>query len=105
MIIKDTAAVIQPLYPTQGLASFPVKSLYYVTPSEGNVSCPYVQFSFFNVKNQTAGWTYIRPGQTESPCVSFFNSTITGYSGVTMLTDVPEDLLGWANNDGNVEEE
>jgi hypothetical protein len=31
VIIKDTAAVIQPLYPTQDLASFPVKGLHYMT--------------------------------------------------------------------------
>ena len=76
-----------------------------MTPGKGDANCSYIQFSFFNAKNQTAGWTYMKPGQTESPCVSFFNSTITGYSGVPMLTEVPEDLLDWANNDGNVEEE
>jgi hypothetical protein len=53
-------------------------------------------------KNQSTGWTYIRPGQTDVPCVTFANTTVTGYNGVTMLTDVPANLLDWANNDGNV---
>ena len=86
--------MVQSLYPRQDFASFPVKSLYYTAPGKADASCPYVQFSFF-----------IGPGQTESPCVSFSTSAMTGYSVVTMLTEVPEDLLEWANKDGNVEEE
>jgi hypothetical protein len=104
VIIEDTAAVIRPLL-TQDSFPFAAQSLAYVTPDEGAAGCPYIQFSFFNAKSQNAGWTYIRPGQTNSPCVSFFNGTITGYSGVTMLTEVPDNLLEWANTDGNVEEE
>jgi hypothetical protein len=58
--------------------------------------------SFFNAQNQSTGWTYIRPRQTDVPCVTFANATVTGYNGVTMLTDVPANLLDWADNDGNV---
>ena len=58
---------------------------------------------FFNAQNESTGWTYIRPGQTDVPCVTFANVTVTGYNGVTMLTDVPANLLEWADNDGNVE--
>jgi hypothetical protein len=81
---------------------FQVRSLEYIPPAEGGDKCPYIQFSFFNAQNQSTGWTYIRPGQTDVPCVTFSNATVTGYNGVTMLTDVPENLLYWADNDGNV---
>jgi hypothetical protein len=101
IIIEDTAGVTKPFYSAQDPFSIQVRSLEYVTPTKGGDECPYIQFSF-NAQNQSTGWTYIRPGQTDVPCVTFANATVTGYNGVTMLTDVPANLLEWADNDGNV---
>jgi hypothetical protein len=108
LILEDTAGLIMPLTIAQNIPPFQVnqiKGLAYLGQINVTFGCPYIQFSFFNDKNQTAGWTYITPGQIDNPCVSFFNSTVTGYSGVTMLTDFPEELLDWANTIGNEEEE
>jgi hypothetical protein len=102
IIINDTAGITTPFYPAQDVFSIQVRSLEYVPPAEGGDECPYIQFSFYNAQNQSTGWTYIRPGQTDTPCVTFANATVTGYNGVTMLTDVPANLLGWADNDFNV---
>jgi hypothetical protein len=102
IIIEDTAGVTKPFYSAQDAFSIQVRSLEYVTPAEGGDECPYIQFSFFNAQNQSTGWTYIRPGQTDVPCVTFANATVICYNGVTMLTDVPANLLEWADNDGNV---
>jgi hypothetical protein len=102
IIIEDTAGVTKPFYSAQDAFSIQVRSLEYVTPAGGGDECPYIQFSFFNAQNQSTGWTYIRPGQTDVPCVTFANATVAGYNGVTMLTDVPANLLDRANNDGNV---
>lgn len=101
IIIKDTAGVTTPFYSVQDVFPIQVRSLQY-GPPEGGDKCPYIQFSFYNSQNQSTGWTYIRPGQTDNPCVTFANATVTGYNGITMLTDVPANLLEWADNDGNV---
>lgn len=72
---------------------------------EKATNCPYIQFSFFDASNQTAGFTYITPGQNYSSCVSFDGSAVVSYSGVTMLVAVPEQLLEWADDNGNDDEE
>jgi hypothetical protein len=105
--IGDTAGVITPFNLTS-LGSVPqIKSIGYVTPSENKTgSCPYLQFGFFTAENQTAGYTYITPGQLESPCIQFDGNQVTAYSGVTMLIEVPEHILGWAESgNGNVLDE
>src|SRR5260370_24627002 len=65
IIIEDTAGVTKPFYSGQDAFPIQVRSLEYVTPAEGGDECPYIQFSFFNAQNQSTGWTYIRPGQTD----------------------------------------
>ena len=64
-----------------------------------------MQFSFYDSTNQTAGTTYIAPGQFYTPCIEFGGTAVVSYSGVTMLVDVPEELLEQANTDGNIDEE
>jgi hypothetical protein len=82
-IINDTAGMTTPFYSAQDVFSIQVRSLEYVPLAEGGDECPYIQFSFYNAQNQSTGWTYIRPGQTEAPCVTFSNATVIGYNGVT----------------------
>jgi len=101
-IIKDTAGLNTPfnLTPENNIQ---IMSLLYVSPDQ-LTNCPYMQFSFYDANNQSAGFTYITPGQTFTPCVQF-GGAVVSYSGVTMLVDVPKQLLEWADTDGNVEEE
>jgi hypothetical protein len=91
--VEDTAGVTKLFYSAQDPFSIQVRSLEYVTLAKGRDKCPYIQFSFFNAQNQSTGWTYIRPRQTDILCVTFANATVTGYNGITMLTDVPVNLL------------
>lgn len=106
-ILGDTAGVRTPFNLTSLGSVSQIKSMAYVTPSENKTgSCPYLQFEFFNAKNQTAGYTYIMPGQLETSCVLFDGSQVTAYNGVTMLVEVPEEILGWAESgNGNVMDE
>jgi hypothetical protein len=103
-ILKDTAGFNTPFNLTQG-DDVQIMSLSYSMPSEGVADCPYIQFSFYDSTNQTAGTTYIAPGQFYTPCIEFGGTTVVGYSGVTMLVDVPEEVLDRADTDGNVDGE
>lgn len=102
--IKDTAGFNTPFNFGQ-YAPTKIMSLSYWIPTEVVAGCPYIQFSFYDSTNQTAGTTYITPGQLYTPCIDFGGATVVGYSGVTMLVDVPEEVLDWADTDGNVDEE
>lgn len=81
-------------------------SLMLVDSGGGNQSndCPYIQFGFYDANNSITGSTYVTPGQIHLPCITF-DGEVTAYSGVTMLTTVPDGLLELANQYGNVMDE
>jgi hypothetical protein len=100
--LGDTSGVITPFNSTQLGAVPPILSLLKVIPGENQTtSCPYMQYIFYDANNYTVGSTYITPGQTHSPCISF-DREVTAYSCATMLTTVLEELLEWAEDCGNV---
>jgi hypothetical protein len=101
-ILEDTVGVITPFNSTQEY-DVQVMSLSYVTPLLNSTNCPYIQFEFFDASNQTAGVTYITPGQNYTPCVTFDGTQVVAYSGGTMLVEPPKNLLELADEYGNDE--
>ena len=80
-------------------------SLLYLFPEwNETIQCPYILLSFYDANNFITGSTYVNPGQDEAHCISF-DGEVTAYSGVTMLTTVPEELLELTNDYGNVMDE
>ena len=105
IVIGDTAGVITPFNSTQVNASPPIMSLLLVVTSGNQTNdCPYIQLSFYDANNLITGSTYVAPGQIKTPCITF-DGKVTAYSGITMLTTVPDELLEVANDYGNVMEE
>lgn len=92
--LRDTAGVITRLNGSQIGTAPIVRSLRYTSPGKNmTVSCPYIQYSFYNRDNLTVGASYIMPGQTDPSCIIFASGAVA-YSGVTMLVPPPDELLG-----------
>jgi hypothetical protein len=74
-------------------------SISYSGPATNQTTadCPYLQFWFYDTNNQTVDFTFITPGQAQAPCISFNGIQVVAYSGFTMTTTPPAELLEWVN--------
>jgi len=91
--IGDTAAAIVPLYWLDNRTDpTTINSIKYLGPDKGGKAgtCYPIQFMFYNSLAQRASAAYITPGQQESECIDFSNTTIVLYNGVKMLAGLPK---------------
>ena len=97
-VVQDTGGLITPFDLTDFNFVPQIGSINYSpTGNETTGSSPYLQFWFYDTNNQIVGFTFITPGQLQSPCISFNGSQVAAYSGVTLASKPPTDLLEWAN--------
>jgi hypothetical protein len=98
-VIKDPAGLVTPFNLTYESSVSQIGSIGYPIPAENATTggCPYIQFWFYDTSNQTIDFTYITPGQLQSPCISFHGNQVAAYSGFTLPTVPPAELLEWAD--------
>jgi hypothetical protein len=101
-VIEDTGGLIKPFNLTSpnSESAFSIASISYIVPTETKTteSCPYMEVWLYDTKNQIVDFTIISPGQSQSPCISLDGrQSVTAYSGVTLTSNPPSDLLDWIN--------
>lgn len=97
--ITDTGGIVTAFDLGPGNLVSQIKSIGYPIPSQNSTTggCPCLEFFFYDTNNKIVQFTYITPGQLQSPCISFNGSQVASYSGVTLTMAPPEELVEWAD--------
>ena len=85
MKLGDTSGLYAPLI-EQNNDEVQMKSLMYFSPITANTTfCGTILFTFSTDQGPLSVITSLTPGQTSHDCIDFYNATIVGYTGVTLL--------------------
>jgi hypothetical protein len=90
MRLEDTGRFIMPMIEpdNQGVQ---IKSLMYFGSTIKNTTlCNPIEFMFYDEQDHIRRALSFTPGQSSYDCVDFYNATIVGYAGVTILLPVLE---------------